>query len=40
MIPKYTGTWDRGSMWRGDTLLGFTMRIVEGLEQARLWVAE
>ncbi len=28
MIPKYTGVWDRGSMWRGDTLLGFSMRIV------------
>lgn len=28
MIPKYTGEWDRGSMWRGDTLLGFSMRIV------------
>ena len=29
MIPKYTGEWDRGSMWRGDTLLGFSMRIVD-----------
>ena len=29
MIPKYTGAWDRGSMWRGDTLLGFSMRIVD-----------
>ena len=29
MIPKYTGVWDRGSMWRGDTLLGFSMRIVD-----------
>lgn len=29
MIPKYTGEWDRGSMWRGDTLLSFSMRIVD-----------
>ena len=29
MIPKYTGEWDRGSMWRGDTLLGFSMRIAD-----------
>lgn len=29
MIPKYTGVWDRGSMWRGDTLLGFSMRITD-----------
>lgn len=29
MIPKYTGVWDRGSMWRGDTLLGFSMRIAD-----------
>lgn len=29
MIPKYTGVWDRGSMWRGDTLLGFSMRIFD-----------
>lgn len=29
MIPKYTGVWDRGSMWRGDTMLGFAMRIVD-----------
>lgn len=29
MIPKYTGEWDRGSIWRGDTLLGFSMRIVD-----------
>ena len=27
MIPKYTGEWNRGSIWRGDTLLGFSMRI-------------
>lgn len=29
MIPKYTGEWDRGSIWRGDTLLGFSMRIAD-----------
>ena len=29
MIPKYTGEWNRGSIWRGDTLLGFSMRIVD-----------
>lgn len=29
MIPKYTGVWDRGGMWRGDTLLGFSMRIAD-----------
>ena len=29
MIPKYTGEWNRGSMWRGDTLLGFSMRIAD-----------
>lgn len=29
MIPKYTGKWNRGSMWRGDTLLGFSMRITD-----------
>ena len=29
MTPKYTGVWDRGSMWRGDTLLGFSMRIAD-----------
>lgn len=29
MIPKYTGVWDRGGMWRGDTLLGFSMRITD-----------
>lgn len=29
MIPKYTGEWDRGSVWRGDTLLGFSMRIAD-----------
>ena len=29
MIPKYTGEWDRGSIWRGDTLLGFSMRIFD-----------
>ncbi|MDY0191025.1 MAG: hypothetical protein RBR22_09860 [Desulfuromonas sp.] len=29
MIPKYTGEWDRGSVWRGDTLLGFSMRIFD-----------
>lgn len=29
MIPKYTGEWNRGSMWRGDTLLGFSMRILD-----------
>lgn len=29
MIPKYTGVWNRGSIWRGDTLLGFAMRIVD-----------
>lgn len=29
MIPKYTGLWDRGSMWRGDTLLGFSMLIFD-----------
>ena len=29
MIPKYTGVWDRGSIWRGDTLLGFAMRIAD-----------
>lgn len=28
MIPKYTGEWNRGAIWRGDTLLGFSMRIV------------
>lgn len=31
MIPNYTGEWDRGSLWRGDTLLGFSMRIVDKL---------
>ena len=29
MIPKYTGEWNRGSIWRGDTLLGFSMRIAD-----------
>lgn len=29
MTPKYTGVWDRGGMWRGDTLLGFSMRIAD-----------
>ena len=29
MIPKYTGEWNRGSIWRGDTLLGFSMRIFD-----------
>lgn len=29
MIPKYTGEWNIGSIWRGDTLLGFSMRIVD-----------
>ena len=29
MIPKYTGEWDRGSIWRGDTLLGFSIRIAD-----------
>lgn len=29
MIPKYTGEWSRGSIWRGDTLLGFSMRIAD-----------
>lgn len=29
MIPKYTGEWDRGSIWLGDTLLGFSMRIAD-----------
>lgn len=29
MIPKYTGEWDRGAIWRGDTLLGFSMRIAD-----------
>ena len=29
MIPKYTGEWDRGGIWRGDTLLGFSMRIAD-----------
>ncbi len=29
MIPKYTGVWDRGAIWRGDTLLGFSMRIFD-----------
>lgn len=31
MIPKYTGVWDRGAIWRGDTLLGFSMRIADKL---------
>ena len=30
-IPKYTGTWNRGAIWCGDTLLGFSMRIVDKL---------
>ena len=29
MIPKYTGEWNRGAIWRGDTLLGFSMRIAD-----------
>lgn len=29
MTPKYTGEWNRGSIWRGDTLLGFSMRIAD-----------
>ena len=29
MIPKYTGEWNRGSIWRGDTLPGFSMRIAD-----------
>lgn len=29
MIPKYTGVWGRGAIWRGDTLLGFSMRIAD-----------
>ena len=29
MIPNYTGVWARGSIWRGDTLLGFSMRIAD-----------
>lgn len=29
MIPKYTGKWSRGSIWRDDTLLGFSMRITD-----------
>lgn len=29
MVPKYTGEWDRGAIWRGDTLLGFSMRITD-----------
>ena len=29
MIPKYTGEWNRGNFWRGDTLLGFTMCITD-----------
>ena len=29
MIPNYTGEWNRGSIWRGDTLLGFSMRIAD-----------
>lgn len=30
-IPNYTGSWNRGPIWRGDTLLGFSMRIVDKL---------
>lgn len=29
MIPKYTGEWHRGNFWRGDTILGFSMRITD-----------
>lgn len=29
MKPNYTGEWSRGSIWRGDTLLGFSMRIAD-----------
>lgn len=29
MVPKYTGEWNRGAIWRGDTLLGFSMRIAD-----------